>query len=118
LYGYLALQSDGETVMGITFYKHGETPGLGGEVEAAWFTDNFKGKKIFDGSGNLTSITIWKGAVPNDMPEQKRVHVVDGISGATMTGSSVNIFLKDDLKRYESFLQAVRRGEKPAIQGV
>ena len=33
LYGYLALEGDGNTVKGITFYKHGETPGLGGEVE-------------------------------------------------------------------------------------
>ncbi|HPQ42509.1 MAG TPA: FMN-binding protein, partial [bacterium] len=62
LYGYLALQADGETVMGITFYKHGETPGLGGEIEAEWFTSNFVGKKIFDDEGNLTSITVAKGA--------------------------------------------------------
>ena len=32
LYGYLALESDTRTIAGITFYEHGETPGLGGEV--------------------------------------------------------------------------------------
>ena len=46
LYGYIALESDGITVKGITFYKHGETPGLGGEVEKEWFTQNFIGKRI------------------------------------------------------------------------
>ncbi|MDP7072416.1 MAG: FMN-binding protein, partial [Candidatus Marinimicrobia bacterium] len=40
LFGYLAIHPDGNTVKGITFYKHGETPGLGGEVDKKWFTDN------------------------------------------------------------------------------
>ena len=31
LYGFLALDADTKTVRGITFYEHGETPGLGGE---------------------------------------------------------------------------------------
>ena len=47
LYGYLALEADAITVRGITFYKHGETPGLGGEIEKKWFQDNFIGKTIF-----------------------------------------------------------------------
>ena len=46
LYGYFALENDGSTVKGIRFYKHGETPGLGGEVEKDWFTNNFVGKRI------------------------------------------------------------------------
>jgi len=48
LYGYLALEPDAVTVRGITFYKHGETPGLGGEIATPWFQDNFVGKKIWD----------------------------------------------------------------------
>ncbi|MCD4654735.1 NADH:ubiquinone reductase (Na(+)-transporting) subunit C [bacterium] len=115
LYGYLAIQNDGETIMGITFYKHGETPGLGGEIEADWFTSNFKGKKIFNSVGVLTSITVAKGGVSKDLPEISRIHTVDGISGATMTGNGVNVFLKADLEKYEPFLKNVRIGNIPAI---
>ncbi len=118
LYGYIAIEDDGETVMGITFYSHGETPGLGGEVDARWFTDNFVGKKIFDDDGVLRSITVVKGAIPPDTPETQRRHMVDGISGATMTGNGINVFLERDLQRYEPFLQTVRRGEIPQIPGV
>lgn len=117
LYGYLALQNDGETVMGITFYKHGETPGLGGEVDAEWFTSNFIGKKIFDDAGNLTSITVAKGAISKDVPPEKKQHMVDGISGATMTGNGINDFLKADLEKYSPFLNTVRSGQSPVLQG-
>ena len=42
LYGYLAVNPDGKTLKGITFYKQGETPGLGAEIEKDWFQNNFK----------------------------------------------------------------------------
>jgi len=115
LYGYLAVKNDGETVMGITFYKHGETPGLGGEIEADWFTSNFKDKKIFDSTGKLTSITIAKGSVSDD--NKNRIHMVDGISGATMTGNGVNIFLKSNLEKYEPLLKNIILGNPPTIIG-
>ena len=63
IYGYIALEKDLNTVMGITFYKHGETPGLGGEIEKDWFKNNFKGKKIYSPDGELVSITVVKGKV-------------------------------------------------------
>ena len=115
VYGYLAIEADGETVRGIRFYKHGETPGLGGEIEADWFAANFIGKKIFNAAGELKSITIVKGTVPADEPESSRIHKVDGISGATMTGKAVTVFLKADLQKYEAFFRAVRRGESPLV---
>lgn len=107
LYGYIALESDGMTVKGITFYKHGETPGLGGEVEKEWFTSNFVGKRIVDDNGKLVSIQIIKGKVDEDSPDA--YHQVDGISGATMTSKGLNAFLMSDLKKYEPFLQRIRR---------
>ena len=45
IYGYLALEDDGSTIVGFTVYKHSETPGLGGEIENRWFQKNFVGKK-------------------------------------------------------------------------
>ncbi len=108
IYGYLALKPDLNTVQGITFYKHGETPGLGGEIDKEWFTDNYKGKKIRDENGNLVSVDIIKGDVEEKYPEDEAVHYVDGISGATITCRGINEFLGKDLKTYEPFFQKVR----------
>ena len=94
LYGYFALDTDLNTSKGITFYKHKETPGLGGEVEKNWFQNNFIGKKILDVKGNFVSIAVLKGK-SND-----NIHGVDGISGATITSRGVTTFLKNDLQRY------------------
>ena len=106
LYGYFALDLDLETVKGITFYKHGETPGLGAEVEKSWFQNNFIGKRFVDDEGNLVGIRIVKGkADPNSQYE------VDGISGATITSKGLESFLVDDLKKYEPFFQKIRSGE-------
>ena len=60
IYGYIALEPDGKTVKGITFYQHGETPGLGGELEKEWFTSNYKGKHIYNDDDELVSIEIVK----------------------------------------------------------
>lgn len=109
IYGYMALEPDGETVKGITFYSHGETPGLGGELEKDWFTSNYTGKKIYDTDGNLVSIEIVKGHVNPNNPNA--THQVDGISGATLTGKGMNQFIAEDLDTYKPFLDKIRAGE-------
>jgi Na+-transporting NADH:ubiquinone oxidoreductase subunit C len=106
LFGYIALAPDLDTVLGIQFYKHGETPGLGGEVEKEWFTNNFVGKKIRNVEGEIIGIKVLKGKV--DDSKEDAIHQVDGISGATVTSNGVTIFLKDDLKRYEAYLNEIR----------
>ena len=106
LYGYFAIEPDGRTVMGITFYKHGETPGLGGEVDKVWFQQNFIGKRFVDENDQLLGIHVIKGKVQSD--DQEAYHKVDGISGATMTGKGLEYFLKDDLAKYEPFFKQVR----------
>lgn len=112
LYGYFSLEGDGNTVAGITFYEHKETPGLGGECEAPWFQKNFVGKKITDMNDEFVSIGIFKGKVAEGIPADKQINYVDGISGASITGNGIQSFLKSDLKRYESFSKRLRAGEK------
>ena len=106
LFGYFAIEPDGRTVKGITFYKHGETPGLGGEVDKAWFQQNFIGKRFVDENDQLVGIQVIKGKVESD--DQEAYHKVDGISGATMTGKGLELFLKEDLGKYEPFFKQVR----------
>ncbi len=87
LYGFLALESDLETIKGLTFYEQQETPGLGGEVDNPRWKAKWKGKRIVDSEGKL-SIQVVKGAVSPDA--KKAIHQVDGISGATLTSRGVN----------------------------
>ena len=99
--GYLAIENDGSTISGFTVYKHSETPGLGGEIEKAWFQKNWVGKKIVDRSGEFVSVSIAKGAVRDMIKPEKRPHYVDGISGATLTGKYLTAGLKEILANYE-----------------
>lgn len=101
IFGYLALKSDGSTIMGFTVYKHSETPGLGGEIEKRWFQKNFEGKKILDKQGNFASVSIAKGELPASFPQAKLPNYVDGISGATLTGRFLTAGLKETLLDYE-----------------
>jgi Na+-transporting NADH:ubiquinone oxidoreductase subunit C len=122
IYGYIALNPDTDSVLGIQFYKHGETPGLGGEVEKKWFTDNFVNhplnqpdgeiqyvpKRIRDKSGKIISIKVVKGGVDYSESDTSSIHQVDGISGATVTADGVTDFLLEDLLRYEKTLDKIR----------
>jgi len=108
IYGYIALKPDMNTVHGIAFYKQGETPGLGAEIQSRWFQESFKGKKIRDENGDLVSIEVVKGKL---QPGTKnREHKVDGISGATLTGNGVTELLETSLEIYEPYFQKVRKG--------
>tara|TARA_X000000368_G_scaffold327111_1_gene264171 strand:+ start:94 stop:756 length:663 start_codon:yes stop_codon:yes gene_type:complete len=108
IFGFIALNPDTDTVLGIQFYKHGETPGLGGEVEKKWFTDNFINKKIRDKNGKIISITVIKGGVDYSESNKSSIHQVDGISGATVTADGVTDFLLEDLLRYEKKLDEIK----------
>ena len=122
IFGYIALNPDTDSVLGIQFYKHGETPGLGGEVEKKWFTDNFVNhpieesdgevtyvpKKIRNDNGKIISISVIKGGVDYSKSNKSSIHQVDGISGATVTADGVSDFLLEDLLRYEKTLDKIR----------
>ncbi len=86
MYGYVALNRDLSTINGVTFYQHGETPGLGGEIENKDWQDSWRGKKIYTPVGK-PSFQIVKGRVSAASPLKQ--YQVDGISGATLTMKGV-----------------------------
>jgi Na+-transporting NADH:ubiquinone oxidoreductase subunit C len=89
--GFLALEPDMKKIRGLTFYEQEETPGLGGEIAAKWFRDQFAGKSIEDEDGNPGVIISSKGdPAPNK---------VDGISGATMTCDKVQMMLNELIEK-------------------
>ncbi|WP_196138791.1 Na(+)-translocating NADH-quinone reductase subunit C [Aliikangiella sp. G2MR2-5] len=86
LYGFVALESDKQTVVGLKFYEHGETPGLGGEVDNAKWLATWPGKKLLDSNAKL-ALELVKGGATKDTE-------VDALSGATMTTNGINNMLK------------------------
>lgn len=82
LRGFLAIDAELKNSIGITFYQHAETPGLGGEIEADYFRDAWKGANIFDDKGNVV-LKITKARVEENKNE------IDSLSGATITSVGV-----------------------------
>jgi Na+-transporting NADH:ubiquinone oxidoreductase subunit C len=110
LYGYLAIEVDGTTVRGVTFYKHGETPGLGGEIEKEWFQNNFKGKTVFSVKENkVTPIVVVKGKAKDVFQGEELNYHVDGITAATITGTGVTDMLDKNIKLYEPYFSKIRK---------
>ncbi|MAI31872.1 MAG: Na(+)-translocating NADH-quinone reductase subunit C [Rubripirellula sp.] len=86
LYGYLALRSDLETIQGLTFYQHKETPGLGGEVDNPRWKALWDGKKLYNAEGEPTAAVV-KGPGEDE-------YEVDGLSGATITSRGVTNLIR------------------------
>ncbi len=104
VWGYIALRSDYNSVIGVMFDHKGETPGLGAEINTGIFMKPFIGKKIFDESGKFTSIQIVKGgALPDD------IHGVDAISGGTITSKGVEYMIYDCMSSYQEYIKKNRK---------
>lgn len=86
LFGYLALSSDLEQVVGITYYEHGETPGLGGEVDNPNWKALWPGKRAFDDQGATLIEVVKAGSIQPDKADWQ----VNGMSGATITTNGVS----------------------------
>jgi Na+-transporting NADH:ubiquinone oxidoreductase subunit C len=91
LRGYLALDADLNTIRGLSFYEHAETPGLGSEIENPRWRELWVGKRARDAAGALR-LGVARGAVDPDSPDAD--FLVDGISGATRTGVGVTNLLR------------------------
>ncbi len=105
MYAFVAIDVDGVTSRGITYYSQGETPGLGGEVDNPQWRKQWIGKKLYTPEGR-PAITIVRGGA-GDNP-----YGVDGLSGATLTSNGVqhmfDFWLGDN--GFGPFLKKVREG--------
>ena len=90
MYGFLALESDFQTVAGIGFYEHGETPGLGGEIDNPNWKASWIGKQAYS-QGDLV-LSVIKGRVDTERAGSESQ--IDGLAGATLTTKGVDNLLK------------------------
>ncbi len=89
LYGFIALEEDGNSIFGLQFYDHAETPGLGAEVDNPRWKAMWPGKALRDEAGDL-KITVAKGVPSPDMAD----HHIDALAGATLTSVGVDNLVK------------------------
>lgn len=110
LYGFLSLEGNLNTVAGIRFYEHAETPGLGGEVDNPLWRDRWRGKAVFGEDGSVR-LRVIKGAV--DTSRAQAVHEVDGLAGATLTARGVSKLIQYWLgeQGFGPFLANLREGK-------
>ena len=109
MYGFMALESDGNTVAGLGFYEHGETPGLGGEIDNPNWKAIWPGKLVYQ--GNEVAIQVLKGSVPAGSADEQ--WQVDGLSGATLTTKGVDKLVRYWLgeQGFKPLLENLRQGE-------
>lgn len=108
--GFLALDKDAVTVRGFNYYAHGETPGLGGEVDNPKWIAQWPGKKVYTEEMKPATDVV-KGLVnPND---PQAAYKIDGLSGATLTANGVENTFQFWMSEtgYGKFLTNVRNGE-------
>ena len=109
IWGYVALQTDLNTIEGVTFSHKGETPGLGARITSLAIQQRYQGKEIFDDSGKIQSVAMQKGEGKDYSADP---HKVDGLSGATITANGVNNMLKNYIQHYSAFLEKQKSSQK------
>jgi len=94
VYGMVSVDPKASKILGIAFYRHSETPGLGARITETWFTKQFKGLPLFPVEGDR-KIFYLKPAGPGKGPNE-----LDAITGATGTSRAVEAFVNRDLDRF------------------
>ena len=109
LYGFVALESDLNTIAGLGFYEHGETPGLGGEVDNPRWKAFWPGKQVY--KEGTVAIQLIKGVV--DPSNLDSTYQVDGLSGATLTSTGITNLLQFWLGQngFQTFISNFRTGK-------
>jgi len=108
LYGFIALEGDLNTVVGLGFYEHAETPGLGGEVDNPKWKALWPGKKVYAEGSDVPALGLIKGNAPAG-----DLHKIDGLAGATLTSNGVTNLVKFWLGEngFATFLTKLKAGE-------
>lgn len=109
IWGYIAMNDDGNTIYGANFSHEGETPGLGARIADNDFQDAFQSKHLFKDGEFKNVVVLKKGQTATNGAEQ-----VDALTGATITSRGVSDMLADCLARYEGFLKKLQT--KPQVE--
>lgn len=106
IWGFIALDEN-MVVQGVYFDHKAETPGLGANIKARYFMDDFTGETIMDGT-RYAGINVAKG---NNDPvnEDKEDRQVDALAGATITGNGVSAMIRNTVNLYKDYFETLRK---------
>lgn len=96
IWGFIALDADGNTVYGAYFSHDSETAGLGALIKEEKFQDQFIGKHAY--KDGVPALSVMKAGQAKDAEYQ-----CDGITGATLTSVGVHNMIREYLKKYENY---------------
>lgn len=102
IWGFIAMETDLNTIKGTSFDHKTETPGLGARITSVEVRNRYNGKKVFDESGKLVSISMLKGE--KNSAKVLDEHHIDGMSGATLTANGMNDMLESYFKYYQGYI--------------
>ena len=110
MYAYVAVDGNLTTVRGISFYEHGETPGLGGEIENRNWQEGWRGKQLYSADGGM-NLKVVKGKAPQT--GEQAPYQIDGLSGATLTAKGVNNLMEFWFgdHGYKPYFEKLKAGE-------
>ncbi len=94
LYGMMGVDPELERIIGIAFYQHTETPGLGGRITETWFKEQFAGKRLLPSGKEKQYFYL----VPPGTSQAE--NQLDAITGATGTSRGVERLIDENLKDY------------------
>jgi Na+-transporting NADH:ubiquinone oxidoreductase subunit C len=104
IWGYVALESDMNTVFGAVFDHKAETPGLGADINKEWFQTPFIGKTIYEGD-KLVGVIVYKGGKGAAAAAGDTEHGVDAISGGTITSKALEQMVFNCISSYKTYLE-------------
>ena len=110
IWGYIAVNDDGNTIYGANFSHEGETPGLGARIAEQPFQDEFKDKHLFVDGAFKSVAVLKKGQKATNGAEQ-----IDALTGATITSRGVGDMMASCLAPYEGFLKKLQAAAVPAV---
>jgi Na+-transporting NADH:ubiquinone oxidoreductase subunit C len=93
--GWMAVDRSFETVRGVLFVRHAETPGLGGKIstDRRWLAQ-WRGKSIAPPAGDEPYFHVTNDA---NVPADRRI---DALSAATQTGNRIEAFGNENVRRF------------------
>lgn len=112
LYGFLALEKDANTISGIGFYQHGETPGLGGNIDSLDWKAGWVGKKLYKNiNDKQIALQVIKGKVATD--DVNKDYRIDGLAGATLTTKGVDNLISFWFSEngFQQLIHKIKRGD-------
>jgi Na+-transporting NADH:ubiquinone oxidoreductase subunit C len=92
VHGIIAINKNLDSILGIDFLAHSETPGLGGRIDETWFKEQFRNIPIHSTS-------------PYVQYRPSSGGTVDAITGATLTSKAVLNIVNDSINQFSEMMK-------------